>query len=173
MSPSIPKLASGTYFCVVCLFATEVQADADMRKLLDKKPTREWLAKLEKVYSASETISVKYTNLQDVEAVYFSKEVADTNWRYSFVKRCPNGCASEAVDLRRILTSGLRISGDCPPPFSMVIDFQAKNDEILGKIFVNGTGQCFSIDMQGYFVNDANSLYRLVRQPSGPLVDRE
>jgi hypothetical protein len=132
--------------------------------LLERAPSRALKQRVAKLFGEASAIVVKFTPLDTVESIYYSKEFADTHWKYLFTRKCAYRCNGDANQIQKRLSTGRLLSGPCPAPFSIVIEFQAEDRSMSKKVFVNGTGQCFSLDDHSYYLDRSESILELIQR---------
>lgn len=156
----------GLGLCAACALA----GDEYRFRVLDSGPNKLLVAKLTQLFAESGAVSVKYTNLEEVESTFYNEDIATRDWQYLYSRQCETGCGYVGVELHRRLATGVRVDRECPPPFAMVIEFYGQNHEHNPKhrIYVDFVGTCFMLDDQSYFERD-QSLLELVNRRKGPL----
>jgi hypothetical protein len=132
--------------------------------LSERTPSQVLRQRITKIFGEASAIVVKFTPLDTVESINYSREFADTHWKYLFSQKCVYRCNGDANKIRTRLSAGRLLSGPCPAPFSIVIEFQAEDRSMSKEVFVNGTGQCFSLDNRSYYLDRSESILELVQR---------
>ena len=161
--PRVLMLLLMVLFCESS-FARSPSTNFGKLLLLERAPSQAHKQRIAQLFQDASAIVVKFTPLENVESIHYSKEFADTHWEYLFSLRCAYRCNGEANQIRKRLSAGRRLSSPCPAPFSIVIGFRAPDRSLSKKVFVNGTGQCFSLEDRSYYLDSSDSILELVQR---------
>ena len=131
----------------------------------DAKATAE--AKVAKLFGSSRAVDLYYTPVEMMGRVGFSAQMAEQRAKYYFRIRCQVTCGSELQELRRRLSTGRQLRGECPRPISTVMHLGGEGGSKVASIFVSANGQCFAIGSAAYFVDKAHSIAVLVNRLHG------
>lgn len=156
-------LALATHSALTCESdARELSSTEGPQTLIEREPTAATGALFEELINGSAKVEVYFTPVEFMGRVGFSHEMAEQRAKYVLEYRCHAGCGIELQDLRRRLSTGRRLSGNCPRPISTVMHFFNREGSRIESVVVSANGQCFSIRDNAYFLDSQNSIEGLV-----------
>ncbi len=109
---------------------------------------------VDELFSNTDVVSVKSvsrsTELPGEFALLFDIR---NEWRYGVSFHCRRNCGMESKSLMSYLSSGLNLVGECPPPFTVLIELQRAS--MVEEIFIHETGHCIKIDDMSYYTESS------------------
>ena len=109
---------------------------------------------VDELFSRTDVISVKSVSRSTELPGEFALRFDITNeWRYGVSFHCRQNCGMESKSLMKYLSSGLNLRGNCPPPFTVLIELE--KDAIVEEIFIHDTGHCIKIDNVSYYTESS------------------
>ncbi len=109
---------------------------------------------VDELFSRSDVVTVKSvsrsTELPGEFALLFDIK---KEWRYGVSFNCRQNCGMVSKSLMKYLSSGLNLRGNCPPPFTVLIEL--KRDAMVEEIFIHDTGHCIKIENVSYYTESS------------------
>ena len=153
------------YFGILLVVASSVPASAlpankDAYKFAESEPSSATVKLFSELFENATSIEIRFTPFYAMGRAPMEAAAALKNPRFQFTINCPNrSCGHRAIAIRKLLTSGRRVFGQCQLPITTVISF-VRERSYLRHVYVSPETGCFSLDGMSYLSADRNALDR-------------